>query len=254
MQVKIEDFLEKWSGDFRIEDKKGSVYGDDRRALTSSLLSEKIMDVKLEQAMWTKSGFEAVLVIDKSENRTQSSRRPWLEGCQDYPRFQAAFNKNMLDYFEKELDEYCRRGNVTVDYVEHAPRIVCWYEGMISTDEFIDEFGGNKEEEEKYKNHFIVAIDQDGLEVEAYVHVLEAKKGTNVEEAAHQAAVEFCRTPEGAKIYQENGGCFNWGDFSFVPNCICQNHGFSKGFLSHGIKVDFNEHLVSDKDLEVRGE
>lgn len=66
--------------------------------------------------------------------------RPRLEGCPDYPLFQAAFKNSLLDCFEQQLDEYCRMEEVSDSYLEHVPRIVCWFEGMIPTEDFINEF------------------------------------------------------------------------------------------------------------------
>lgn len=73
-------------------------------------------------------------------NPGQTPSRPRLEGCPDYPRFQAVFSELLLDCFEKELDEYCRMGDVSESYIENAPRIVCWFEGMIPTEDLIEEF------------------------------------------------------------------------------------------------------------------
>lgn len=63
MYVKVNDFLEKYSGDFRIEDNSGSIYCDCKDGLTPELLSKEITDIKLERTMWTGKSGEVVLII-----------------------------------------------------------------------------------------------------------------------------------------------------------------------------------------------
>lgn len=65
MDVKIKYFLDKWSGDFRIEDVNESVYCDLREGLTQELLNENIVDIRLERTMWTEEHGEVVLVINR---------------------------------------------------------------------------------------------------------------------------------------------------------------------------------------------
>lgn len=74
----------------------------------------------------------------------QKLQRPYprLEGCPDYPRFRKAFSASLLDCFEEQLDQYIRMSEVSEAYLRDVPRIVCWYEGMISTSDFIKEFEG----------------------------------------------------------------------------------------------------------------
>lgn len=102
----------------------------------------------------------------------------------------------------------------------------------------------------KAQKEVIVAIDQNGLDAEAYVHVLNAEKGTDIEVAARLAAEAFCRTPEGRETYKENNNCFNWGDFSYIPKEVCRKYGFSPCYFTPAITVDFNEQLVSGTDSE----
>lgn len=67
--------------------------------------------------------------------------RPRLEGCPEYPRFQEVFSESLLDCFEEQLDQYIRMPEVSETYLRDVPRIVCWYEGMIPTEDILEEFG-----------------------------------------------------------------------------------------------------------------
>ena len=93
--------------------------------------------------------------------------------------------------------------------------------------------------------HLIVAQDQDGLDVRTSVFVLEAPAEVDIVKAVKAACKEFCETETGKKIYEENGNCFNWGDFDTnIPDSICQKHGFSRiDFSMRTMDVDFNEQL-----------
>lgn len=65
MNVKIKDFISKWSGDFRIEDKNGNVYCEFRENLEeSNLLNEDIIDIRLERTMWTDKCGDMVIIIE----------------------------------------------------------------------------------------------------------------------------------------------------------------------------------------------
>ena len=63
--------------------------------------------------------------------------RPRLEGCPEYPRFQKVFSESLLDCFEEQLDQYIRMQEVSEAYLRDVPRIVCWYEGMIPTEDLL---------------------------------------------------------------------------------------------------------------------
>ena len=67
--------------------------------------------------------------------------RPRLEGCPDYPRFQKVFSESLLECFEEQLEQYIRMPEVSEQYLRDVPRIVCWYEGMIPTEDILEEFG-----------------------------------------------------------------------------------------------------------------
>lgn len=44
-----------------------------------------------------------------------------------------------MKHFEKQLSEYLRMGNITDEYLSAVPRVVCWYEGLLETKDFIEE-------------------------------------------------------------------------------------------------------------------
>ncbi len=71
-------------------------------------------------------------------------------------------------------------------------------------------------------------------------------------EACKKAAVAYCKTEEGYKVFTENNcHCFNWADFDlYVPNSIMEQFGFRKieGVNTDYI-VDFDEQLVLEKDV-----
>lgn len=80
-------------------------------------------------------------VMSKIMQKLQKSH-PRLEGCPDYPRFGKAFSESLLDCFEEQLDQYIRMSEVSEEYLRDVPRIVCWYEGIIPTEDLIKEFEG----------------------------------------------------------------------------------------------------------------
>lgn len=57
-----------------------------------------------------------------------------LEQCKDFDKLKAVFDDDMLGYFERQLRGYLNGS-------EERPTIVCWWEGMMSTDEFIEMCG-----------------------------------------------------------------------------------------------------------------
>lgn len=63
MRVNVQDFLNQWTGSFRIEDKNESVYCDFRELLTDELKVKEIVDIKLERTMWTDENGEIVIII-----------------------------------------------------------------------------------------------------------------------------------------------------------------------------------------------
>lgn len=71
-------------------------------------------------------------------------------------------------------------------------------------------------------------------------------------EACKKAAVAYCKTEEGYKIFTENNcHAFNWADFDlYVPNSIMEQFGFRKiEGVNADYTVEFDEQLVLDKDV-----
>lgn len=64
---------------------------------------------------------------------------PYLEECKDYHIMKDAFSESELQRYEAELAEYLDKTDNEEKYLIHVPRIVCWYEGLVTTEEFIQE-------------------------------------------------------------------------------------------------------------------
>lgn len=54
-----------------------------------------------------------------------------LEQCKDFDKLKAIFDDDMLEYFEGQLESYLSGS-------EERPEVACWWEGMMSTDDFIE--------------------------------------------------------------------------------------------------------------------
>lgn len=54
-----------------------------------------------------------------------------LEQCKDFDKLKAVFDDDILRYFEGQLRGY-------INGSEERPTIACWWEGMMSTDDFIE--------------------------------------------------------------------------------------------------------------------
>lgn len=66
MEVKVRDFIEKWTGDYIVENENGSIYGTggtDGNSLTEDILNKDIVDVRLERTMWTAKSGDIILTI-----------------------------------------------------------------------------------------------------------------------------------------------------------------------------------------------
>lgn len=72
-------------------------------------------------------------------NNAINSKHPRLEVCRDYPLLEKVFDESLLDLFEKQLNQYMGIEEVTEDYLQNVPQIVCWYEGMLTTEHLISE-------------------------------------------------------------------------------------------------------------------
>lgn len=99
----------------------------------------------------------------------------------------------------------------------------------------------------------IVATEQDGLDVITLVMLFEVpNEEFDLEDAVRKASVDYCKTKDGADVFEENCNCFNWGDFyTYVPNSFCEKYGFSIIKSFETIDVYFDEQLVSETNLEI---
>lgn len=55
-----------------------------------------------------------------------------LEQCEDFDKLKAVFDDDILEYFERQLEDYL---NGSLD----RPAVVCWWSGTMSTGEFIEQ-------------------------------------------------------------------------------------------------------------------
>lgn len=70
-------------------------------------------------------------------------RRMVLEQCRDYAVIAGALNESMTAYFEEQLEQYLNLDmpEISDTYLQNVPPVVCWYEGMISTEDLLDTYG-----------------------------------------------------------------------------------------------------------------
>lgn len=96
----------------------------------------------------------------------------------------------------------------------------------------------------------IPTYEQEGTNVRICCLLISAKDGMiskDVLESIKKASTEYCTTPEGRMIYENNCNCFNYGDFDvYVPNVICKKYGISKNDSKYNYiePVCFDEQLV----------
>ena len=57
-----------------------------------------------------------------------------LEQCRDFDKLKTVFDDDMLEYFERLLEEY-------MDGSEGHPAVVCSWEGTMRTEDFIEMCG-----------------------------------------------------------------------------------------------------------------
>lgn len=55
-----------------------------------------------------------------------------LEQCKDFDKLKVVFDDDILKYFVKQLEGYLNGS-------EDRPAVVCWWEGVLSTEEFISQ-------------------------------------------------------------------------------------------------------------------
>lgn len=78
------------------------------------------------------------------------------------------------------------------------------------------------------RNVILILKDRDGIDTRFYpIWIQTTLPKTEIIPAVQAAAREFLNTPEGKKVWNDNCGNFNYGDFDLnVPNSICLRHGF----------------------------
>lgn len=55
-----------------------------------------------------------------------------LEQCKDFDKLIAVFDDDMLGYFKRQLERYLNGS-------KDRPAVVCWWEGMMDIDDFIEQ-------------------------------------------------------------------------------------------------------------------
>lgn len=97
----------------------------------------------------------------------------------------------------------------------------------------------------------IVATETYGCETRNLVIVLDVfDENINIEQAVSDACKEYCLTDEGKRTYEGNCNCFNWGDFdAYVPDEICERHGFRKVDSVSAEEFIFDQQLVDENDI-----
>lgn len=68
-------------------------------------------------------------------------RRMVLKQCRDYAIIAGALNESMTAHFEKQLERYLDMPEISDTYLRNVPPVVCWFEGMISTEDLLDTYG-----------------------------------------------------------------------------------------------------------------
>lgn len=96
----------------------------------------------------------------------------------------------------------------------------------------------------------ITATETEGCETRNLTMIFEVEDSINLYEAIKAACQDYCLTEEGKRTYEGNCNAFNWGDFDvYVPDAICQKHGFKKLNSVMAEEYIFDEQLVSETDV-----
>lgn len=97
----------------------------------------------------------------------------------------------------------------------------------------------------------IALTEKDCLNSRFFVLGVDVKdENLDIEKAARDACKEYCLTEEGKQVYEGNCNNFNWGDFDiYVPDKICEKHGFKKVFLNMAGEFNFDEQFVDENDI-----
>lgn len=61
--VTVDDFISRWKGNFRIEDKNQSVWCEFIENLTEDLKNKNIVEIKVEKTIWGEDDINVILVI-----------------------------------------------------------------------------------------------------------------------------------------------------------------------------------------------
>jgi len=98
--------------------------------------------------------------------------------------------------------------------------------------------------------HTIAAIIHDPKYPSASIITLESTSDDlDIIKAVKDACNEHCRTEGGKRDLEATCGDFNWGDFiTYVPNEICERHGFRYVNTVDTITVDHDELLIDALD------
>lgn len=109
-----------------------------------------------------------------------------------------------------------------------------------------------KESDVEHYQEMFLLYDEDRWPSFRVFHCETAYRGFNIFTAIREAAIDFCNTETGRVIFQQQKG-FTWKDFlRFVPDEICEAHGFliyEKGKSLHGALI--NEHILTETDGEL---
>ena len=101
----------------------------------------------------------------------------------------------------------------------------------------------------------IVANDNHGLDTDAYAYkivVPDDLSHDDITKNIKAATLEFCKTPEGRRVYEDNCNSFNIGDFfDSVPSYIMANHNIYLPEQINCMTVDFNEQLIDEIGMTV---
>jgi predicted translin family RNA/ssDNA-binding protein len=76
-------------------------------------------------------------------NEKQELDLPLLRSCRDYRKLENVFDRELQEYFEAQLLKYLYSKETTVESLERVPLVICWCEGMLTTEEFINELEYN---------------------------------------------------------------------------------------------------------------
>ena len=86
----------------------------------------------------------------------------------------------------------------------------------------------------------------------------ELKTEEDIKTAVRNACTDYVSTDTGKHTYEYNCHNFNWADFEMeIPDYFCVKHGFKiipQPEATITMKVDWDEHLVNDDELEEENE